>query len=72
MFLNAAFNYNKFTTTSRTTLIDNPERLELANPANGRNVINDATTFRLWLAARQQRLHLRRHRRDHLREAAAS
>ena len=29
--------------------IDNPERLELQNPANGANVINDVSFFRLWM-----------------------
>src|SRR6185436_105918 len=48
VFMNAAFNYNKFTNDVPYNVIDNPERLELANPANGRNVVNDVTTFRLW------------------------
>jgi hypothetical protein len=50
VFANAAINYNKFTNDVPYNVIDNPERLELANPANGRNVINDVTTFRLWQA----------------------
>ena len=29
--------------------IDNPERLQMNNPVNGRVVINDAATFRLWM-----------------------
>jgi hypothetical protein len=48
-FASAAVNYSKFQNDVLYAEIDNPERLELANPTAGRNVINDAASFRLWL-----------------------
>jgi hypothetical protein len=48
-FANAALNFSKFLNDVRYAEIDNPERLEMANPTNGSNVINDAASFRLWL-----------------------
>ena len=48
-FGNAGLNYSKFHNDVPYAEIDNPERLELANPANQRSVVTDATVFRLWL-----------------------
>ena len=49
LFLNAALNFSNFNNSVEFAEIDNPERLQLANPTNGRAVINDVSTFRLWL-----------------------
>lgn len=49
VFANASANFNKFLNEVPFAEVDNPERLELASPITGRSVINDVTTFRLWL-----------------------
>ena len=48
-FGSAGLNYSKFHNDVPYAEIDNPERLELANPTNQRSVINDVAFFRLWL-----------------------
>jgi len=49
-FGNASVNFSKFQNEVPYAEIDNPERLEMVNPASGsRTVYNDAATFRLWL-----------------------
>ena len=49
LFLNAALNFSNFKNEVSYAEIDNPERLQLANPTNGRAVVTDVSTFRLWL-----------------------
>ena len=48
-FLSAVVDFNQFTNDVPYANIDNPERLQMNNPVNGRVVINDAATFRLWM-----------------------
>ncbi len=48
-FASASVDFSQFKNDVPFVELDNPERLELANPANGRPVVNDATTFRLWM-----------------------
>jgi hypothetical protein len=48
-FANATADFSTFKNDVQYAEIDNPERLDLANPTNGRNVINDVSFFRLWL-----------------------
>ncbi len=49
LFLNGSVNFSKFGNDVPYAVIDNPERLEMTSPITGRNIINDAATFRLWL-----------------------
>jgi hypothetical protein len=55
-FASGALNYSKFVNDVRYAEIDNPERLELKNPAGGASVSNDAAAFRLWLPPDNQAL----------------
>jgi hypothetical protein len=48
-FLAASADFNQFENADPFVTIENPERLQLNNPTNGRAVINDATSFRLWM-----------------------
>lgn len=48
-FASAAADFSTFKNDVPFVTIDNPQRLELANPTNGRNVINDSDSFRLWM-----------------------
>jgi hypothetical protein len=47
-FANASLDFSSFKNDVAYVEIDNPERLEMANPTNGRAIINDADYFRLW------------------------
>ena len=49
-FLAASADFSSFKNEIQYAEIENPERLQLNNPTNGRVVINDATSFRLWQA----------------------
>jgi hypothetical protein len=49
VFLSAAADFSSFRNDVPFVEIDNPERLELQNPANGRDVVNDVSSFRLWM-----------------------
>ena len=49
VFLGASLDYSQFKNDVPYVEIDNPERLEMSNPTNGRAVINDAEFFRLWM-----------------------
>jgi hypothetical protein len=48
-FLAASVDFSEFKNDVPFVEIDNPERLELANPTNGRAVVNDVGFFRLWM-----------------------
>jgi predicted porin len=48
-FLAASVDFSEFKNEVPFVEIDNPERLEMANPTNGRAVVNDAAFFRLWM-----------------------
>ena len=48
-FLGASVDVSQFKNHVPFVEIDNPERLEMFNPTNGRAVVNDAETFRLWM-----------------------
>ncbi|HYN05395.1 MAG TPA: MtrB/PioB family outer membrane beta-barrel protein [Vicinamibacteria bacterium] len=48
-FLAASVDFSEFKNEVPFVEIDNPQRLEMANPTNGRNIINDAAFFRLWM-----------------------
>jgi len=48
-FLSASLDFNTFKNDVPFVEIDNPERLEMNNPTNGRAIINDAAFFRLWM-----------------------
>ena len=48
-FLAASVDFSEFKNEVPYVEIDNPERLQMANPTNGRNVVNDAAFFRLWM-----------------------
>jgi MtrB/PioB family decaheme-associated outer membrane protein len=50
LFANASLNFSNFNNKVEFVEIDNPERLEMYNPTNGRAVINDVDYFRLWQA----------------------
>jgi len=49
VFANVSANFSKFLNAVPYAEIDNAQRLELTNPLTGRSVINDVTSFRLWL-----------------------
>jgi Putative outer membrane beta-barrel porin, MtrB/PioB len=49
LFFSASADFSSFRNDLPFVEIDNPERLELQNPANGQNVINDVSFFRLWM-----------------------
>ena len=46
-FFGASVDFSQFTNEVPFVEIDNPERLQMANPTNGRAVVNDAEYFRL-------------------------
>jgi len=48
-FLSASVDFSNFKNEVPFVEIDNPERLEMANPTNGRAIVNDAAFFRLWM-----------------------
>ena len=48
-FLGASVDVSQFKNDVPFVEIDNPERLEMFNPTNGRAVVNDAEFFRLWM-----------------------
>jgi hypothetical protein len=48
-FFGASVDFNQFKNEVPYVEVDNPERLQLNNPTNGRAVINDAEFFRLWM-----------------------
>ncbi len=48
-FLAASVDFSEFKNEVPFVEVDNPERLQMANPTNGRNVVNDAAFFRLWM-----------------------
>ena len=48
-FLGASVDVSQFKNNVPFVEIDNPERLEMSNPTNGRAVVNDAEFFRLWM-----------------------
>jgi predicted porin len=49
-FLSASVDFSKFKNEVPFVEIDNPERLEMANPTNGRALVNDVSFFRLAMA----------------------
>ena len=49
LFFSASADFSSFRNELPFVEIDNPERLELQNPANGANVYNDVSFFRLWM-----------------------
>ena len=48
-FFSASVDFSDFKNEVPFVEIDNPERLELNNPTNGRAVVNDVAFFRLWM-----------------------
>jgi hypothetical protein len=48
-FLTASVDFNSFKNDVPFVEIDNPERLQLNNPTNGRALVNDVAFFRLWM-----------------------
>jgi hypothetical protein len=48
-FLGASVDFSQFKNDVPYVEIDNPERLQMNNPTNGRAVVNDAEYFRLWM-----------------------
>jgi hypothetical protein len=48
-FLAASVDFSQFQNEVPFVEIDNPERLEMNNPTNGRAVVNDVEYFRLWM-----------------------
>lgn len=48
-FLAASVDFSQFKNEVPFVEIDNPERLQMNNPTNGRAVVNDAAFFRLWM-----------------------
>ncbi len=48
-FLGASVDVSQFKNNVPFVEIDNPERLEMSNPTNGRAVVNDVEFFRLWM-----------------------
>jgi hypothetical protein len=48
-FVAASVDFSEFKNEVPFVEPDNPERLEMANPTNGRAVVNDVAFFRLWM-----------------------
>jgi hypothetical protein len=48
-FFGASVDFSQFTNEVPFVEIDNPERLQMNNPTNGRAVVNDVEYFRLWM-----------------------